>query len=741
MSRQSLAQALYDDLQTPEGWAWARIKQGKEADFNERCETPGLSPRSSDESRWTEGCRRISGTFLSDLLTDTSLRNLVPFAGIRIVGARIESEINLQNVKFDRALVIEKSLIQGDVNLNAAQAEAIVAFFDSSIEGNFDAWQLHCKLSLVLEHTEFKKDVMLNGARIEGYLSTEGADFGEGLDAGSLQIGGNWSMRTAEHNKDVILNSARIAGNVYMDGAMFHGNINADSLAIGASLFMRSTKENRASFRGMILRNASVAGSIQMDGATFSETLNADALKVGVSLFMRSGAQHKAHFRTVILDSARITGNVDMDGATFDGDFSAFSLQVGGSLVMRSAQLNANFILIGGRIGDNFEMGEASFKRVSLRGANVTRNVIIEGATFKDDVDAGALQVGASLFMRSTEEHHFQGLNLSSAKVAGDINLDGATFDGRVSANALYVGASLAMRNVVATRAIQMNFTQVSGNFDMRGSTLADLDLSGSTIGGDFRLDGPTAPYENTFWRIKEHDFGRLRLRNTRVTNLMDSKYAWPEPGYLELDGFRFTHLGGYDSDGDPGLLAGRSRNNGTEQEMRDRGMKWWDSWVQRDTSNSPTPYEQLSAALIATGDREAADEIRYLGRVQQRKRENWPSWIFSGFLQYAAGFGIGDRTFRVLYWVLAISAAGAMYLMKCVPTARKRGALWCFGASFSRILPAIELNKEFTDFFHDPKRSRLSDGQVFVFSTMGVVGWVLGAILVAAVSGLTQKP
>lgn len=52
-----------------------------------------------------------------------------------------------------------------------------------------------------------------------------------------------------------------------------------------------------------------------------------------------------------------------------------------------------------------------------------------------------------------------------------------------------------------------------------------------------------------------------------------------------------------------------------------------------------------------------------------------------------------------------------------------------------------IEINKEFTDFFNDPHRQRLTNRETFAFSLVGVVGWVLGAILIAAVSGLTQKP
>jgi O-antigen/teichoic acid export membrane protein len=60
------------------------------------------------------------------------------------------------------------------------------------------------------------------------------------------------------------------------------------------------------------------------------------------------------------------------------------------------------------------------------------------------------------------------------------------------------------------------------------------------------------------------------------------------------------------------------------------------------------------------------------------------------------------------------------------------------FGASAlaSPGLP-IEINKEFTEFFNDPERQRLTGWQGFIFSTMGIVGWVLVAIL-ALVSGLT---
>jgi hypothetical protein len=145
---------------------------------------------------------------------------------------------------------------------------------------------------------------------------------------------------------------------------------------------------------------------------------------------------------------------------------------------------------------------------------------------------------------------------------------------------------------------------------------------------------------------------------------------------------------------------------------------------------------------LTNAGDRDAANEIRYLGRARERETESGLPYVWSGAVQYVAGFGIGTYTFRVLYWVFGISLLGALYLRTRVQWVRdeNHGFIWCIGASLARLLPVIEINKEFTEFFNDPKRERLTGWQSFIFSAKGIVGFVLGAILIAAVSGLTQS-
>jgi hypothetical protein len=57
------AQTPYGNKQEAEAWAWAQIKQGKTVDFNVRCGA-ALDPRAENESRWTDGCRRLPQTSL-----------------------------------------------------------------------------------------------------------------------------------------------------------------------------------------------------------------------------------------------------------------------------------------------------------------------------------------------------------------------------------------------------------------------------------------------------------------------------------------------------------------------------------------------------------------------------------------------------------------------------------------------------------------------------------------------------
>jgi len=523
------------------------------------------------------------------------------------------------------------------------------------------------------------------------------------FDAAHLHTESDLVLAYTDFKIAVTLDGDKIAGRVDMTGATFDGALSADSLQVGGNMFMRSDAQNKASFKDVDLRGAKVTGQIDMTGASFDGTLNADSLQVGGNMFMRSDAQNKASFKDVNLRGAKITGQIFMNGASFDGTLNANVLQVDGDLLMYSDGLN-----------------KASFKDVNLMGAKIAGQVAMAGASFDGTLIANALRCG-DLVMRSDalNEASFKDVDLRVANVNGQIDMSGASFDGTLNADSLGASGHLLMRNANFAQAVNMVAAHIGGSLDLSGATLADLDLSGASIAGNLMLGERNNP---AVWTGKNGELGTLTLRNTHIGNLMDAQDGWPARRHLHLDGFSFNHLGG--------------------PEMRARGMDWWGNWARLDPDYSPTPYAQLSAALTSAGDRDAANEIRYLGRVRERETETGLAYLWSGFLQWVAGFGIGIYTFRVLYWVIIIAVFGALYLKESVKGVReeKHGFIWCFGASLSRLLPVIEINKEFTDFFNDPERKRLTGLQSFVFNAMGILGFVLGAILIAAVSGLTQS-
>jgi hypothetical protein len=457
-------------------------------------------------------------------------------------------------------------------------------------------------------------------------------------------------------------------------------------------------------------------------------------------------------FSGVQISGAMITGNLDLENALIVRAIKLADSRLEGDIVLRRAQtdsvLGLQQTFVKGDVeADSFQSksdvllryGTRLHGNVAMRGAKIEGQLNLVGAIVDGNLNADSL-TARNLFMyteNGDQKAHFGEIILRGARIGGQLSLDGATLDGKLDAESLTVGTDMFMRSdseggqASFAEGNSLVFARIGASLDLRGAQFADLDLSGANVAGDLRL-GTSGSGQPIHWRRKDGQASKLVLRNAHVGNLSDEKNAWPERGYLTLEGFTFAHLGGFEGQ--------------TGTEMRERRMDWWDSWARLDAQYSATPYVQLVSALLDLGDRRDADEIRYLGR--QRERETmWQKghvsrWLSLSVLWLLAGYGIGGYTFSVLEWVLLFTVAGAALLWFTVPAARDkhRGALWCFGASLSRMLPVVEINKEFADFFNDPHRARLKGWQSVAFSILAMLGWVLGGILVAAMAGLTQS-
>jgi hypothetical protein len=132
------------------------------------------------------------------------------------------------------------------------------------------------------------------------------------------------------------------------------------------------------------------------------------------------------------------------------------------------------------------------------------------------------------------------------------------------------------------------------------------------------------------------------------------------------------------------------------------------------DPADVPGPGQQCPGACPDTILPGADDDGKYLDAAG----------LF--LLDWTIGYGLGLGYFWALVWVALFTGIGA-------------AVLWCIGASLDHLLPIVELNKEFSDFFDDPERERLSGLQLSYFAVQALIGYVLASFVVAGLAGLTQ--
>lgn len=446
-------------------------------------------------------------------------------------------------------------------------------------------------------------------------------------------------------------------------------------------------------------------------------------------------------YSTIEIIGARINGDIDASASVFPFYFLIFASAIHGNINLWSAQFAHNFSLI----DDNV------FGRVSGYYTNIKESLIIDGgnyegslwfdastigkvylsrANFKDGLGLPDTHIGStgltivgisiprgSIFFPQAGEPP---LSLSGAVVEGSVNMESFSIN-ELDADGLNVGGDFTIHESgwnlppYKGRSTVKN-AKIARVFSIQHSHLGTLDLSGSTMS--------TFDLADVGWLPN----AKLILRNTRANALQDSPASWPET--LSLDGFVFDHLGAYDTS--------------TRDDIRHRPSVWWREWLERDPDYNPQPYTQLATVFRTSGNLSAADDIQYFSRERERNlacqggdrdvclRLTALSWI--------TGYGIGSYTFRVLYWVVGLTVLGVIVL-SFSEAARKKGLPWLIGASLQKLLPVVVLSKEFDDFFDDPRRERVHGLQLAFFASLSVLGWILGLFLVAALSGLSQKP
>jgi uncharacterized protein YjbI with pentapeptide repeats len=430
------------------------------------------------------------------------------------------------------------------------------------------------------------------------------------------------------------------------------------------------------------LRGAKL-GALNMDDATVAGTLTMNGLQVG-DLFMSD-----ATFQDVDLTGANVVGQLAMIGATVAGTLAMHGLQVGQSLFMHGA--------------------DTSFHDVGLLSANVGGQLSMDDATVAGTLNMGGLEVGQHLLMRNAA---FQDVDLRGANVSGQLTMDDATVAGTLFMASLEVGQELFMRRAVLEKHAHLAFAHIEQNLDLEGTKLSELDLSATRIEGELHL-APEWPEGAAYLSLRNTHAGALQARNLS---------SWPDKGMLQLDGFTYDRLGGYEA------LTDTPASDAIDDYI---------TWLARDSSYTPQPYEHLAAVLRATGEPTKANRILYESRERERaeasKRGDYASWFGFTLLNWTVGYGLGLGYFRALWWILGFTLIGTAVLRFSCQGPESLSAKAIF--SLERLLPIVQLDEA-----NKEVEARLAGGVKYYFYAHKLVGWVLASFLIAALAGLTQK-
>jgi hypothetical protein len=700
----------------------------------------------------------LRGELFADRMNTESLILLADhatFAGdVSMVGAKVGGDLDMNTASFSKKLRADRLDVHGDLFVRHASFAGDVSLIDATVGGELsmsaasfsqelsaDGLDVHHSL-VIHDHTSFAGDVRLPGAKIGGDIEIA-ARFSDALIADGLDVHGNLFMR--DHSSfagHVRLLGAKVGGDLDMVTASFSKTLSADGLDVHGSLFL-----NDASFADDVrLVSAKVGGNPEMDTASFSKRLDANGLDVHLDLYMRDHANFAGD---VLLRGAKVGGNLQTDTASFSDALIADGLDVHGNLYMRDhATFAGDVLLRGAKVGGDLDISSTSFsKTLTAYGLDVHGYLFMRDASFADDVILRGAKAGSDLDISSAS--FSKTLTADGLDVHGHLFMRGhASFADDVS----LVGATVARLDLGLATAARIDLSEAAvSELQLRGlnwrcrETRTERENSG-TSQATVREATNKWPLGDPSWRKArcegtEQSLPTLILRNAHFEALQDDPDSWPPA--MDLEGLRYDRLGGLQSAG--------------SADLRRRTPEQWIDWLARDRTFSSQPYNQLATVFTAAGRRDTADAILFAGRERERDetwsrsdigfwqwlQNNFQSWIWLTFLSGVAGYGIGLYTFRVVRWVVGLTILGAAALWFS-PYARQRSVAWRLGASLHRLLPIVELSKEFNDFFdntNEPDKPRKLDGWLIAFfAGIALAGWVLGFFLLAAMGGLTQK-
>ena len=241
---------------------------------------------------------------------------------------------------------------------------------------------------------------------------------------------------------------------------------------------------------------------------------------------------------------------------------------------------------------------------VNLRGADVGKQISLDGSTFEQILNMDSVSVGDSLLMREAD---FGEVRLTGAHIGTQLSMTDSVVRRSMIVDSVTIENNLFIRGSDFYGPAEFIFLEVGSILDARFAKLSRLNLSGTHVKKDLVLGTAEGAIE---WRrdadaVVAAQYPRLVLRNTVVGALQDSVSVWPDNLSIELEGFSYKQFEGFQEKAQPSAF--------------NRGSAWFVEWLKKDGTYSPQPYRQLAGVLRAAGRHEMAEDILFASFERER--------------------------------------------------------------------------------------------------------------------------
>jgi len=694
------------DLTEAEREVWQAAATGKLVDLRMG------DPKIDSPEKWAEwGTERtVRAEVIMDLLIGDGEATSTSVRGVRLQGARITGELNLEASTLRCPLDLLDCSFASAINLS--EATAVSVRLSGSNIPTVRAQQLRTRGDLRLDDGfSVSGGVELSGAHIGGVLNCEGGQFsnrdGSAISARGLTV--DLDMFCGQGFSaigEVRLLDAHIGGVLRCEGGQFSkadgSAISADRLTVEGSMFCGQGFSATGQVR---LVDAHIGGVLNCEGGQFSKAdgsaISADRLTVEGSMFCREGFSASGGVKLV---GAHIVGQLICTGGQFSNS-NGPALDADGLTVDRDMFCSGGFSasgevrLLGAHIGGVLDCTGGQFS--NSNGPTLTA----DGLTVDRDMGCGE---GFS----ATGE-----VRLPGAHIGGQLNCIGGRFsnpDGHaLNADGLTVDRDMGCgEGFSATGEVSLLGAHIGGVLDCAGGQFSNsgrsaLTLERATVNGPLRMDSAVL-------------HGILDLTAAKTSSYHDDQISGPEK--LRLDGFVYD------------TISDTSAKKGKKRDLVKERLEWLG---RNEKGYSPQIYDQLAAVYRRTGHDEDARRILIAKQRRRSAAGNLASKIWGWLLYLTVGYGY--RTWLAALWligflILGTILFGSVYRGELTPAnkANVPPPLQPSLYTLDLLLPVVSLHV---------RDAWVAHGAAQWWSAFFIiVGWILATAVVLSLTGLLKR-